>query len=232
MKIQNETRKKMSNAQNARWKKLVEENRKKIIFAAEKLFYAKEYSKTNIADILHLAKLSKSTYYNYFKSKQELFLEICMLSMKTLADVLEKFQKQGNFAVIGLKNAIFFFIKEHPYYSELINDKSNKIILAKIYAKQAAKEKLTPAEIQFRTHKERIASILQTTVEVKFEQLKIDYTEEMVDGVVGALSTMFSGFSSEYVYRRDILKQHDSIIERHLDNAFKIIDRGLNLYSA
>ncbi len=232
MKFQNETRKKMSDAQNSRWKESVQENRNKILTAAEELFYKNGYSNTNLASILNLTELSRSTFYNYFKTKRDLYLEIGMLSMKNLADVLEKYLNEEKYRFIGLRKATFHFIKTYPYYSELINDKALRVILSDIYAKEAKNEKLTEVDEKHKFHKERVATLLLKAVEVKFKKIKVPYTVEMLDGVVGAISAMFSGFCSEYVYRRDILKQPDTLIERHLAYAFKIINLGLNQYSS
>ena len=231
MKIHNNTRKKMSIAQNLRWKNTVQENRNKILKAAEELFYKNGYSNTKLNEILKLSKLSRSTFYNHFKSKFELFRVLAMLAMKIFADVFEKILKKEKFNYDGLRKASFYFIKTYPYFSELINDKSLRIILSEIYTKEARNEKLTYIDKEHKFHKDRIAVLLAKTIETKFQENKIQYTPLIIDGVVGAISTMFGGFYSEFVYRRDILKQPDSLIERHLTYAFKIIELGLNQFS-
>ncbi|MBN1216958.1 MAG: TetR/AcrR family transcriptional regulator [Candidatus Lokiarchaeota archaeon] len=231
MKEQNNTRKKRSIAQNLRWKNTVQKNRNEILKAAEELFYKNGYSNTKLDKILKLSKLSRSTFYNYFKSKYELFQVLAMLSLKKFADVFEKILKEEKFHFEGLRKATFYFIKTYPYFSELINDKSLRIILSEIYAKEARNEELTYINKEHKFHKERIATLLVKTIETKFQQIKIQYTPYMVDGVVGAISTMFGGICSEFVYRRDILKQSDTLIERHLTYAFKLIELGLNQFS-
>lgn len=50
-------------------------HREKIISSATELFSSKGYAETSIADIAGHAKISKETFYNHFKNKEELFIE-------------------------------------------------------------------------------------------------------------------------------------------------------------
>ncbi len=52
------------------------ETKTKILYAAEKLFNEKGYSKTKITDIMDYCNLSTGTFYVYFKDKEMLLAEI------------------------------------------------------------------------------------------------------------------------------------------------------------
>jgi AcrR family transcriptional regulator len=49
------------------------QNRQQILEAAKTLFAEKGFEATNVRDIIHESNLSPGTFYNYFKSKEEIF---------------------------------------------------------------------------------------------------------------------------------------------------------------
>lgn len=55
------------------WQK-AQENKKRIYISAMQLFYEHGYDNVSVDDIVKHAKSSKGTFYNYFKSKDELFV--------------------------------------------------------------------------------------------------------------------------------------------------------------
>ena len=55
-----------------------DERRKEILDAAMKLFLSKGYENTSVEDITNEMQVAKGSFYNYFKSKQEVF-EACIL---------------------------------------------------------------------------------------------------------------------------------------------------------
>ena len=55
-----------------------DERRKEILDAAMKLFLSKGYENTSVEDITNDMQVAKGSFYNYFKSKQEVF-EACIL---------------------------------------------------------------------------------------------------------------------------------------------------------
>lgn len=63
--------------------------RKKLIDAAKKLFRTKGYKNTSVDEIADEALLSKGTFYQYFKSKENLFLATMSETELELLDLLE-----------------------------------------------------------------------------------------------------------------------------------------------
>src|SRR5699024_7640678 len=53
-----------------------EERKSKILDAALECFSQKGYSASTVDDIVRYSKLSKGSVYNYFKSKEEIFLNL------------------------------------------------------------------------------------------------------------------------------------------------------------
>jgi AcrR family transcriptional regulator len=54
------------------------EKREAILKSAEKLFAEKGFKATNVAAVMEKANLGTGTFYNYFPSKEALFMEIFM----------------------------------------------------------------------------------------------------------------------------------------------------------
>lgn len=73
-----------------------EERRKNIITVAMVEFAAKGYSATNINNIASKAGISIGSMYNYFESKEALFLTIIQSGVNDLEFVLKDVQKEGD----------------------------------------------------------------------------------------------------------------------------------------
>ena len=54
-----------------------DERRREIMEAAEKVFEASGYAAATMAAVADQAGISKGSIYNYFESKQNLFIEVC-----------------------------------------------------------------------------------------------------------------------------------------------------------
>lgn len=68
----------------------IEENKKFILKAAEKIFAQRGFGLATMDDIAEEAQFSKATLYRYYKSKGEIFFEIIY---KSFEDVLQKTKK-------------------------------------------------------------------------------------------------------------------------------------------
>jgi AcrR family transcriptional regulator len=54
----------------------LEDKKAHIFYSARELFYTRGFKDTNVSDITKSAKIGVGTFYNYYSSKEELFLEI------------------------------------------------------------------------------------------------------------------------------------------------------------
>lgn len=62
----------------------------KILQCAKELFSANGFKETNVADITKLAGMAVGTFYNYYPSKEKLFLEIYLKeNLKLKKDIME-----------------------------------------------------------------------------------------------------------------------------------------------
>ena len=67
------------------------ETKQKLINSAVKLFSQKGYFNTKVSDIVKDAGVAQGTFYLYFKSKEDIFLEIVYLIVSQIETLLEKY---------------------------------------------------------------------------------------------------------------------------------------------
>lgn len=65
-------------------------HRQAILRAANELFSSKDYRETTMQDIADRAGLAKGTLYLYFRSKEELYLTVCVQGVSGFGENLEK----------------------------------------------------------------------------------------------------------------------------------------------
>lgn len=71
-------------------RKKTDEKRETIIAAASEVFREVGFERASMSDIRAKVGGSKATLYNYFSSKEELFLEVMMLSKKAQFDIIHQ----------------------------------------------------------------------------------------------------------------------------------------------
>jgi AcrR family transcriptional regulator len=70
-----------------------EEVRKKIVLAAHEIFHRKGFTNTTMSDIAESLGVTKPTIYNYFDTKESLFIAVAEFERRILGDlILESFQ--------------------------------------------------------------------------------------------------------------------------------------------
>ncbi len=89
---------------------MVEPTKKKILDAAAKCFSKWGYAKTTMDKIAEEAGVSKGTLYWYFKSKEELFVELKKKSIAKVRDQFEKLFSQNKTFDLKLKKAIDLYL--------------------------------------------------------------------------------------------------------------------------
>jgi len=112
---------------------------KKIIDAAETLFFEKGYDKTSMSGIAQEAMVAKGTLYLYFQNKRELYYAV---GKRALDVLIAMFQKSSAACHNGLEKIIAFgrafaeYQRIYPEYYDFIIDYQGE----KIKLKKAGKE--------------------------------------------------------------------------------------------
>lgn len=101
--------------EGGRRKKLKEANRQAILEAARMVFARNGYEPTSVRDIIRETELAAGTFYNYFKSKEEVFHALARSSTARfrplLKDVRERTNSFEDF-IQGAYRAYFQFLKD------------------------------------------------------------------------------------------------------------------------
>lgn len=117
-----------------------EEAKVRILNAAAEVFSEKGYHKSTMDDVARRIGVSKGAVYLYFKSKSQLFEQMCEFGTKTLEDTLNSSFKGGNL----LETASLYFDREmeqsrggHALWLEFLaeaqRDKNVRKILEGVY---------------------------------------------------------------------------------------------------
>lgn len=61
----------------ATFKQIPEEKRERVLREAARLFAERGFSATDVAELARRARVSKGSLYNYFESKEDLYLHVC-----------------------------------------------------------------------------------------------------------------------------------------------------------
>lgn len=96
-----------------------EQRRGSIVAAAKKIFLEKGIQQTTMLDIAQETELSKAALYLYFKSKEELILEMLYLSFNKIEQLMQSVSKKGKNGYERLRQAaedFKSFFHEQPEY--------------------------------------------------------------------------------------------------------------------
>ncbi len=75
-----------------------EQNRRIILDAARQIFSELGYGQTTVRDIIRATSLASGTFYNYFKSKEEVFEALCEETALAFAPVLREGREEADSA--------------------------------------------------------------------------------------------------------------------------------------
>ncbi len=100
-----------------------DERRNTIVDAAEAIILIKGFEGTTMEEIAEAAELSKGTLYLYFRSKEELFLEVNLRGLRLLSENLSAVVRDEATAAenaLELGKAYIHFSREHAGYFKII----------------------------------------------------------------------------------------------------------------
>ena len=135
-----------------------EQRRKEIIKSAEKLFISRGFDDTTMDDIALEAALSKGTLYNYFKSKEDLYLIVAAQSIKKLNDIIEREVSTidtGIDKVFSIGYSYLEFSQEFPNNLKIINDINSRSTYLSAVERLGSGKTLTRNETELKTEIER-----------------------------------------------------------------------------
>ena len=159
-------------------------NKEKIINSANKLFEEKGYFNTNSNEIAKSAGLAAGTFYNYFKTKEELFIEIYTRWHVNQRMEIQQVTFQGYEDKVFTKKCVDIIIK---YYSQSKNFRS-AIHVLKNSSENVYEFRLTQRKILIETIENvlKIRSTIRSKEEVILFQLGLErFFDAYVHGELG-----------------------------------------------
>jgi len=111
-----------------------EDKYKKIIEAAEKLFFENNYEEVSMSKIAKNAGIAKGTLYLYFSSKKDLYFSVVLKALDIIEDIIKNNvskAKNGLEKVVSMGKAYIEFSNNYPdYYSLIANYEGQKAKLS------------------------------------------------------------------------------------------------------
>ena len=198
--------------------------RMQIIFeAAEKLFLSKGYDDTTMDQIATESEFSKGTLYNYFSSKEELYLAIGTKAYDIIIDYTKNFIKKKEPGLDQLKAVgygYYEFIKKHPAYAHIFHDITVKLP----HVAQKSQDKLTAIEKDYLKISETYGELFRDVIieAIKAKAIRSDKDPFLIGFT---LFMMTSGIMKE-------LEQHQNTLETMKFDGDDIIDFVFEMIAA
>jgi len=207
-------------------KQRVTDLRKQIILkAAEKLFLANGYEDTTMSQIANESEFSKGTLYNYFKSKDDLYLAIGTKAYELIIDYTKYFVESKDPGVDQLKAvgyAYYEFTKNYPDYAHIFHDIAIKLP----NVAQKSKDKLTAIEKDYQNRSEAYGEQFRDVIikAIKTKTIRSDKDPFLIGFT---LSMMTSGIMKELEQHQNTLETMEFGGDEIIDFMFEIIAEGL-----
>ncbi len=205
------------------------QRRDDIIKTAEWFFINLGYDQTMVDRIALQAGYSKATIYNYFDSKDDLFIAVVSKAFEKMFQIMEKATTASDvkYELRTLGDAYLTFVEEYPDYARLFESGRLNLVIGKMIIKEETNQILTESEKEFRYYQLKIEKLM---ISVITETMKNSGVQTKIDpfSIVMALSTLGSAIN-ELVMRGKRSPSEDRSQE-YLAVLFNIIDKGLKHY--
>jgi AcrR family transcriptional regulator len=197
-----------------------------IINAAEKLFLSQGFENTTMEQIANKAQYSKGTIYNYYNSKDELYIAIGTNAYNIIIDYTIEFTEKetpGIKQLMAVGYAFYEFTKHYPNYASIFHDIALK--LPNIAFKP--KKELSDIEKEYFNSGNRYRDIFMKILSnaVNYNAIRKDKDPKMIGYV---LSSLTRGLVEDLIQSKEAVKKKFDLEPDDVVNfAFEIIAEGL-----
>ncbi|MFW9835069.1 MAG: TetR/AcrR family transcriptional regulator [Candidatus Thorarchaeota archaeon] len=206
------------------------QRRDAIVSIARDFFASRGYEQTMVEEIAHEAGYTKMTIYNYFESKEDLFIAAVSMAYKNLFETMANHLNQAevSYELRSMGDAYLAFFNEYPDDAILFESGQLSIAISKILKREEANEALTESEQEFRHYMDAIEKLMTGVIT---ETMKMSGVQDKVDpfAVIMVLST-FAQTIRELILRGKRTDRPEEKTEEYLSVFFNIIDQGLKHY--
>ncbi|MFX1283429.1 MAG: TetR/AcrR family transcriptional regulator [Promethearchaeota archaeon] len=220
---------KLNSPRKRRMERERKQRREDIIKTAEWFFINQGYDQTMVDQIALKSGYSKATIYNYFDSKDDLFIAVVAKAFEKMFQIMENtlHAQDVKYELLTLGNAYLTFVEEYPAHASLFESGRLNLVIGKMITKEETNQPLTESEKEFRDLQLRIEKLM---INVITETISSSGVQTEIDpfSVVMVLSTLGSAIN-ELVIRGKRSPSKDKSRE-YLTVLFNIIDKGLRHY--
>jgi AcrR family transcriptional regulator len=208
------------------------QRRRAIIDVAEEAFAREGYERTMVDQIALEAGYTKATIYNYFESKDDLFMAVASRAFEHLYRIMENTLSEPDtqYELRSLGDAYLAFATQYPKHAEMMDSGQLSLAFNGIVRKESTMQNLTESEDELRQHQLKIEKLMTDVITQTMEKSGV---KGKVDSfaVVYALSTLGLAIR-ELVMRGKTGEQPEEQTREYLSVLFNIIDQGLKHYDA
>ncbi|MFX1263619.1 MAG: TetR/AcrR family transcriptional regulator [Promethearchaeota archaeon] len=206
--------------------------RRAIIDVAEDFFIREGYESTMVDKIALEAGYTKATIYNYFDSKDDLYMAVASRAFEHMHRIMEETLSHPDTAyeLRSLGDAYLAFVDKYPEHAEMMDSGQLSIAFNGIVRKEKAKQPLTESETELRQHQLTIEKLMTDVVTQTMENSGVQRKADPF-AVVYALSTLGLAIR-ELVMRGKTGDLPEEQTREYLSVLFNIIDQGLKHYDA
>ncbi len=207
------------------------QRRKAIIKIAKDSFAMQGYEQTMMEKVAEAAGYTKMTIYNYFDSKDDLFVAAVSEAYQKLFEIMEGYLSQPDvlYELRSMGDAYLKFFEMYPEDALLFESAHLGIVISKVMEKLEKGEELTESEREFRHYMTLLENLMTSVIT---ETMRVSGIQEKVDpfSVIMVLST-FAQTIRELVTRGKRSDQPEEKKREYLSVFFTIVDQGLKHYN-
>jgi AcrR family transcriptional regulator len=212
-----------------RKKKEKEQRRHEIILKSMDLFISRGYNNTTMKDIALEVSLSKATLYNYFNSKDDLYLAVATQSIKRLNEFCENVDTKTMTKlerILSIGNAVYEFSKKYPNLYKLAIDILSKPYFLRINQKIISRVELTRNEKEITIENNRYQKLVfdPLTDAIKSKTIRDDLSPIFL---ACTLASLTAGLIDMLGYMRPIYESRGVSADNIVEVVFEWVNEGL-----
>ena len=214
-----------TNIKKSRKERETELRQKIILEAAENLFLSEGYDGTTMDQIAEESEFSKGTLYNYFKSKEELYLAIGVKAYDLIVQYTEDFtnkEEPGLSQLIAIGYAYYEFTKAYPAYSSIFHDIAVKVPDVSFKPKNSLSKIERNYLVASDAYRDIFIKILGDAIKVK--AIRKDKDPNLVGYI---LATITSGIINDLLQNSEMIKRRGLDFDEIINFTFEILADGL-----
>lgn len=196
--------------------------KERLVVSAKKLIAERGYSATKVEDITNDAQVAKGTFYTYFKTKEDIFIEILKNIFKLAQEKMNEIQFENE-----LKKDLHKFITF--MYEGAFNDKGNFKIISNIFTNPELMTKVIELAPKKDLFSNAIKSILLNCKNEVREDVcgKIEYIYSSINEFIKEYMGRIFGMEFPCVELKEFKEITQKELEEHIDFLTDFLYRAL-----